>query len=868
MKRRLFLAGAVIFALASCTKDPSAPNAGGENSGSTSTGTFTFLNVDQSRIVTSNGAATRAEVTRGATIPTVAEKVPAGWESATQLTPGWHNNLAGGLYKITQDGDYGLSNNITGEVNIVIAENANITFTPASVTNNYDTNIYVLPGATLKMNGSLEYRNNIYCWGTLNLPDWFTMKYNSTIHYYGDQLKLNNFKTENVASGFLFESYAPITFEGTTYINGGDFHFFNQVTFENFSFDNYNQQGTTTFDDCVTIHKLYMNGPSQTPKWIVNKYLYIGNLDSTSESNKLDIVLNNALLVIDNGNTYSYLQRDVTITGVSTDGQTSGVRILQPLTVYKNSGGNLIPNFKGDLTILGRPIDLITSEDPEISLQTTADNNKKYTYGVDESVTFNEGVEVNKAGAYLKGNVGDCHYNYIYGTPDVDDDDIPGAWILPPTGNHKYSATGISFNSNEDDLVYVSWHSNLHGNVYGDEAEYQEDDFYHEHGTNEDYDYPSVEGEDDWGGIIDVIRVPNYTADGSLFEKTVYNDDFKYNHVLYNGGKLYLPATSWKVGAALNVIDLAGDMLPDNIDAASKRVNLTGVSANCVEIDGNNIWTVSGRSYGAVNMFSTEILTAAANDEGDEEEGPKKNPLNQTENYVEGDFGDLATGIAKEYKNGTVEYYTKGYEDFGGKYVVRYNNAIYVLHNTKNAVVSIFNLNGTYTGQDIELGVSLVPNDGKNVMLIDNGTIYVCCGQNGFYAFDMQGNRVSGSMKHANGCDFDDEYIYLATGDGLAILDKKVQVDATREITDEKGKVVSTEPVYDDNGQPLKVYKTVKYVHYTGKGFNYPRGDVPKEGEIKESSNFVKVHNGKIYVAYGMYGLRIYDPTLIPEKAK
>lgn len=126
------------------------------------------------------------------------------------------------------------------------------------------------------------------------------------------------------------------------------------------------------------------------------------------------------------------------------------------------------------------------------------------------------------------------------------------------------------------------------------------------------------------------------------------------------------------------------------------------------------------------------------------------------------------------------------------------------------------------------------PKDGKNVCISDGQKIYICRGQNGFDIYDFNGNKVGGSKKHANGCDVDDNYIYVATGDGLAVLSKTEQDAAGNN-------------------------KTIKVVKFTGKGFVYPgvRGG-KMDDSVKQSSNFVKVYNGNVYVAHGMYGLRIY----------
>ena len=128
------------------------------------------------------------------------------------------------------------------------------------------------------------------------------------------------------------------------------------------------------------------------------------------------------------------------------------------------------------------------------------------------------------------------------------------------------------------------------------------------------------------------------------------------------------------------------------------------------------------------------------------------------------------------------------------------------------------------------------PVDGKNVCICDNNYIYVCKGLNGFVIYDYNGNKVGGSKKHANGVDVDDNYIYLAAGDGLVILDKH--------------------STYLDAEDGNTYNRTIKKFHYTGKGATM----VTDETSVKQSANFVKKGpDGRIYVAYGMYGLQIYE---------
>ena len=83
--------------------------------------------------------------------------------------------------------------------------------------------------------------------------------------------------------------------------------------------------------------------------------------------------------------------------------------------------------------------------------------------------------------------------------------------------------------------------------------------------------------------------------------------------------------------------------------------------------------------------------------------------------------------------------------------------------------------------------------------------------------------------------DVDDNFIYLAAGDGLAVLDKNATY-------------------VDADGNTYN--RTIKKFHYTGRGAT----SVTDQTTVKQSANFVKKGpDGRIYVAYGMYGLQIYE---------
>ena len=410
-------------------------------------------------------------------------------------------------------------------------------------------------------------------------------------------------------------------------------------------------------------------------------------------------------------------------------------------------------NFTGDLNLEGELRIKFYYEVPEEKAVLTEDN-----LVVPESVSIH-------ANSWLPASEDGCRSEV---------GEVPVIEVLPPT--HKYSATGIAFNGN---TVYLCWHSNPETNM-----DYAQGDF-----------SPSVSGKDDFGGIIDVININTYDITSSLFEQSMENSEFKYNHIMFSDNKLYSAATNSKVGAALSEIALTADgKFPAAEQFEEVRVNLTGYSANCVDRIGNELVTISGYSQGGINKFAMD-----------------------------------------DFSNQEKKFINDATEDFQGKYIYynKSNGKVVTLNNTSKGIVTIYN-SSMQPENSFEVG-EIYPVDGKNVCICDNEYIYVCKGQNGFVVYDYSGNRMGGTKKGTNGVDVDDNFIYLAAGDGLVILDKH--------------------STYTDvNGIPYN--QTIKKFHYTGKGAT----NVTDEVNIKHSANFVKKGpDGRIYVAYGMYGLQIYD---------
>lgn len=122
---------------------------------------------------------------------------------------------------------------------------------------------------------------------------------------------------------------------------------------------------------------------------------------------------------------------------------------------------------------------------------------------------------------------------------------------------------------------------------------------------------------------------------------------------------------------------------------------------------------------------------------------------------------------------------------------------------------------------------TIEPNNGKNVVRVDDNKIYVCRGAAGMYVYDMEGNELwhyqmpsptitegenAGKYKgHANGCYVGKKYVYIAYGGfGLVVLDKETH------------KVVA-------------------------------------HRNLAHSANYVIEYNGYIYVAYGQNRMQVFQ---------
>ena len=784
MKKNVFLAGMfglMTVALASCSDD-SGINPDVQKPDITKPEHVKLITDPSqlaSRLVFVNrGAKSKAsravKATPAPSIPEGALKLadqPTNWNNGVTLTPG-------NAYYIDEEWKGTISRATGAEgASIDIYVNANAEFVNSWGTNAVPMNIYILPDAVLTYCESGEDNKvkipkgtNVYCWGNIDTPAnmGFQLYQGGSLYIYDAEAATFEVKDNKSQWGSSFQidtesvfySEREVMIYGRALFNGGKAHFVNKLTVAK---DMYVEKNTDiTLDDCSIVMQ-ELDFKSCTGAVVhVNKYLQANTL--LTNQGRATMNLKDALFeIVTDGMFVDKGDQRVVVNGVESNYK-SIVKVGGKLYLDRGNEYTNIPNdvaaasfpsgnFTGDLNLEGELRIKFYYEVPEEKAVLTEDN-----LVVPESVSIH-------ANSWLPASEDGCRSEV---------GEVPVIEVLPPT--HKYSATGIAFNGN---TVYLCWHSNPETNM-----DYAQGDF-----------SPSVSGKDDFGGIIDVININTYDITSSLFEQSMENSEFKYNHIMFSDNKLYSAATNSKVGAALSEIALTADgKFPAAEQFEEVRVNLTGYSANCVDRIGNELVTISGYSQGGINKFAMD-----------------------------------------DFSNQEKKFINDATEDFQGKYIYynKSNGKVVTLNNTSKGIVTIYN-SSMQPENSFEVG-EIYPVDGKNVCICDNEYIYVCKGQNGFVVYDYSGNRVGGTKKGTNGVDVDDNFIYLAAGDGLVILDKH--------------------STYTDvNGIPYN--QTIKKFHYTGKGAT----NVTDEVNIKHSANFVKKGpDGRIYVAYGIYGLQIYD---------
>lgn len=323
------------------------------------------------------------------------------------------------------------------------------------------------------------------------------------------------------------------------------------------------------------------------------------------------------------------------------------------------------------------------------------------------------------------------------------------------------------------------------------------------------------------GGCIEVFRpVENNKV---TLEQYLCDDqnDLDFNHLLavkLKSGKrmVYLPGSSNKKGAMLAYIPIQ-----DNHLLADQSKSITST------VDGKETVTYEKPLQFIQMNPATAEFAKKGYDENCVVYNEETNHLivATTKGYLVYN-ADTHNELDKISKPGKVKHLAIG----NGKIVT-----VYLDREATNeteaipATVEIFDQKAEDLSKPIKsFAISTIePNNGKNVVRVDDNKIYVCRGAAGMYVYDMEGNELwhyqmpsptitegenAGKYKgHANGCYVGKKYVYIAYGGfGLVVLDKETH------------KVVA-------------------------------------HRNLAHSANYVIEYNGYIYVAYGQSRLQVFQ---------
>lgn len=286
------------------------------------------------------------------------------------------------------------------------------------------------------------------------------------------------------------------------------------------------------------------------------------------------------------------------------------------------------------------------------------------------------------------------------------------------------------------------------------------------------------------GGCIEVFRpVENNKV---TLEQYLCDDqnDLDFNHLLavkLKSGKrmVYLPGSSNKKGAMLAYIPIQ-----DNHLLADQSKSITST------VDGKETVTYEKPLQFIQMNPATAEFAKKGYDENCVVYNEETNHLivATTKGYLVYN-ADTHNELDKISKPGKVKHLAIG----NGKIVT-----VYLDREATNeteaipATVEIFDQKAEDLSKPIKsFAISTIePNNGKNVVRVDDNKIYVCRGAAGMYVYDMEGNELwhyqmpsptisegenAGKYKgHANGCYVGKKYVYIAYGGfGLVVLDKE-----------------------------------------------------------------------------------------------
>lgn len=318
------------------------------------------------------------------------------------------------------------------------------------------------------------------------------------------------------------------------------------------------------------------------------------------------------------------------------------------------------------------------------------------------------------------------------------------------------------------------------------------------------------------GGCIEVMSP--VVDDKAELKQYIYDSarDLDFNHILAtklnsDERKIFLPGSSNNKGAMLAYMDIRKDHM-----LADESMEITSKEGDEVTIKQPLNYIQLKPATGKYKGYDENCVVYNDN----------KNHLivATTEGYTVYDATTM-NEVETYSKPGKAKHLAIGNGKIVGLYLNERNKDTNI---GLPATIEIINentedFNDTKT---FDTKVKIEPNDGKNVIAVKDNLIYACLSSAGLYVYDMDGNEQwhyqmptpknkEGKWKAlCNGCFVDNNYVYLAYGSyGIVVIDKNTH------------KVIA-------------------------------------HRALENSANYITVHDGYIYVAYGRSRMQVFKLNL------
>lgn len=345
---------------------------------------------------------------------------------------------------------------------------------------------------------------------------------------------------------------------------------------------------------------------------------------------------------------------------------------------------------------------------------------------------------------------------------------------------HEISATGIM---PLNGYFYMSYHTNQE----------QADNAAYSHGGCVEVFTPVQD---------DKIQLKQYLYDEAR--------DLDFNHLLavtLNSGerKVFLPGTSYKKGAMLAYMTINDDHM---LATESKQITSTETDK-----DGKPIVKYEEPLQFVQLHPATEEFKGKGYDENCVVYNNKTDHLivATTEGYViyDANKNNEMNEVASYSRPGKVKHMAIGDGKIVGLYL---NDRTHGREDAVDATIEVIDRDTEdfENSKTFSVSMNIKPNDGKNVIAVNDHKIYVCQSGLGLYVYDMDGNEVGkwqmpkawnekkGIYKAlCNGCFVDDNYVYLAYGSyGIVVLDKNTLEVVTHRKTQNSANYITVKDGY------------------------------------------------------------------------